>query len=159
MRTCGWKRLRSVERAPVAAVARRQSSGYEEDEIHEPPDSQASESEELPDGGARVAQTEAVHAEAAQEERVQERGDEVVARVFDAWLVPPQEFPRPGTLDAVKRCAQHLSVIYIFVHLALISNLHTAVSQLLEGRDVSIMINRISAVYKLLGKVPTEDHR
>lgn len=71
----------SVERAPVAAVAGHQSSGYEEDEIHKPPDSQASESEEFPDGGARVAQAEAVHAEAAQEERVQERRDEVVTGV------------------------------------------------------------------------------
>lgn len=73
--------MRSVEGAPVAAVAGSQSSGYEEDEIHEPPDSQASQSEELPDGSARVAQTEAVYTEAAQEEGVQERCDEVVARV------------------------------------------------------------------------------
>lgn len=81
MRACRWERLGSVERAPVAAVAGHQSSGYEEDEIHKPPDSQASESEQLPDGGARVPQTEAVHAEAAQEEGVQECGDEVVTRV------------------------------------------------------------------------------
>lgn len=71
----------SVERAPVAAVAGCQSSGYEEDEIHKPPDSQASKSEEFSDGGARVAQAKAVHAKAAQEERVQERSDEVVTGV------------------------------------------------------------------------------
>ncbi|TSR04293.1 hypothetical protein Baya_10900 [Bagarius yarrelli] len=74
-------RLLLVECAPVAAVAGRQSSSYEQDEIHKPPNSQTSESQKLPDGSARVAQTEAVHAEAAQEKGVEERGDEVVTRV------------------------------------------------------------------------------
>lgn len=152
-------RLQSVERAPVAAVAGSQSSGYEQDEIHEPPDPQASESQELPNSSARVAQAEAVHAEAAQEKGVEERGDEVVTRESNAGFIPAEEFSRPSALDAVQGRAQHLSVIHVFVYLALISDLYAAVSQLQEGCEVSVMIKRFSAVDELLRKVAAEDHR
>lgn len=87
--------LRSVEGAPVASVAGHQASSDEQDEIHEPPDPQASESQELPNGGARVTQAEAVDAKAAQEEGVQQRGDEVVTRV---------------SVETMENCtAQHIS--------------------------------------------------
>lgn len=72
---------RSVVRAPVAGVAGRQAAGDEQDEVHEPPDAQAPQGQQLPHRRARVAQAEAVHPEAAQEEGVEQRGDEVVPRV------------------------------------------------------------------------------
>lgn len=71
----------SVESAPVAAVAGHQTAGDEQDQVHKPPDAESSQGEELPHGRARVAQAEAVHPETAQEERVQQSGDEVVPRV------------------------------------------------------------------------------
>lgn len=67
--------------APVAEVAGHQAASDEQDEVHEPPDAQASQGEQLPHRGARVAQAEAVNPKAAQEEGVEQRGDEVVARV------------------------------------------------------------------------------
>ena len=71
----------SVVGTPVAVVAGHQSAGDEQDEVDEPPDAQSPQGEQLAHRRARVAQAEAVHAEAAQEEGVQQRGDEVVARV------------------------------------------------------------------------------
>lgn len=71
----------SVVGAPVAVVAGHQAPGDEQDQVHEPPDSKASQGEQLSNGGAGVAQAEAVHPETAQEEGVEQRGDEVVAGV------------------------------------------------------------------------------
>lgn len=79
--TCRLTLPASVVGAPVAVVAGHQTAGDEQDQVHEPPDSQASQGEQLPHGRACVAQAEAVDAEAAQEEGVQQRGDEVVSCV------------------------------------------------------------------------------
>lgn len=84
----------SVVGAPVAVVAGHQAASDEQDEVHEPPDAQASQGEQLPHRGSRVAQTEAVNPKAAQEEGVEQRGDEVVPRV------PAQA---PVTMLRVKR--------------------------------------------------------
>lgn len=71
----------SVVGAPVAGIAGHQAAGDEQDQVHEPPDAQASQREQLPHCGARVAEAEAVDPEAAQEEGVEQRGDEVVSGV------------------------------------------------------------------------------
>lgn len=71
----------SVVGAPVAVIAGHQAASDEQNQVHEPPDAQASQGEQLPDGGARVAQAEAVDPKAAKEEGVQQRGDEVVSSV------------------------------------------------------------------------------
>lgn len=71
----------SVVGAPVAVVAGHEAAGDEQDEVHEPPDAQSAQCQQLAHRRARVAQAEAVDAEAAQEEGVEQRGDEVVARV------------------------------------------------------------------------------
>lgn len=71
----------SVEGAPVAGVAGHEAAGDEQDEVHEPPDAQSAQRQQLPHRRARVTQAEAVDAEAAQEEGVEQRGDEVVACV------------------------------------------------------------------------------
>lgn len=73
--------LSSVVGAPVAVIAGHQAAGDEQDQVHEPPDAQASQREQLPDSGARVAKAEAVDPEAAQEEGVEQRGDEIVSGV------------------------------------------------------------------------------
>lgn len=73
--------LPSVHRAPVAAIAGHQPSGDEENQIHEPPDAQASERQQLPHGGPCVAQAEAIHSEATQEKRVEQSGYKIVSGV------------------------------------------------------------------------------
>lgn len=71
----------SVEGAPVAVVAGHESAGDEQDEVHEPPDAQSAQRQQLAYRRASVAQAEAVDTKAAQEEGVEQRGDKVVARV------------------------------------------------------------------------------
>lgn len=71
----------SVVGAPVAVIAGHQASSDEQDQIHEPPDSQASQGEQLPDSSAGVAQAETIHPKTTQEEGVQQRGDEIVSGV------------------------------------------------------------------------------
>lgn len=80
----GFTPALSVVGAPVAVVAGHQAASDEQDEVHEPPDAQAPQGEQLPHRGARVAQAEAVDPKAAQEEGVEQCGDEVVPRV-PAW--------------------------------------------------------------------------
>lgn len=73
--------LLSVHGAPVAAIAGHQPSGDEENQIHEPPDPEASERQQLPHGRPRVAQAEAIHSEATQEKRVEQSGYKIVPGV------------------------------------------------------------------------------
>lgn len=121
--------VRSVVGAPVAVVAWHESSGDEEDQVHEPPDAQAAQRQQLPHGGARVSQAEAVHAETAQEERVQQRGDEVVTRVLDAGDASSEKFSVSGTFDVGQSGADHRSAVHLLLRLA--SPPDTAVPQLL----------------------------
>lgn len=71
----------SVVRAPVAVITGHQASSDEQDQVHEPPDPQTSQSKQLPHCGASVTQTKPIHAKTAQEEGVQQCGDEVVSSV------------------------------------------------------------------------------
>lgn len=71
----------SVHSAPIAAIAGHQPPSDEEDQIHKPPDPETSQSQQLPHSGARVAEAEAIHAKAAQEKRVEQSSDEVMAGV------------------------------------------------------------------------------
>lgn len=71
----------SVVCAPVTVIAGHQSAGDEQNQVHEPPDSQASQGEQLPNRGAGVAQAETIDPETAQEEGIQQCGDEVVSSV------------------------------------------------------------------------------
>lgn len=77
----GWAALPSVHGAPVAAVAGHQPAGDEENQVHKPPDAQASQSQQLPHGGPGVAQAESIHSKASQEKRVEQSGYEVVSSV------------------------------------------------------------------------------
>lgn len=78
--SCGC-RFSSVVGAPVAVVTGHEAACDEQDKVHKPPDPQTSQSQQLPHRRARVAQAEAIHAEASQEEGVEQRGDKVVSGV------------------------------------------------------------------------------
>ena len=71
----------SVISAPVAVITGHQATSDEQDQVHKPPDSQASQGEQLPNSRAGVAQTETIDPETTQEEGVQQRGDEIVSSV------------------------------------------------------------------------------
>lgn len=71
----------SVVGAPVAVIAGHQATSDEQDQVHEPPDSQTSQCEQLPNSSAGVAEAETIDPETAQEEGVQQRGDEIVPGV------------------------------------------------------------------------------
>lgn len=71
----------SVVGTPVAVIAGHQAARDEQDQVHKPPDSQASQGEQLPNGSAGVAQAKTINAKTAQEEGVQQCGDEIVSCV------------------------------------------------------------------------------
>ena len=71
----------SVEGAPVAAIAWHQTSCDQQNQVDEPPDAKAAQGEQLANRCARVTETEAVDPETAQEEGVEQCGDEVVSCV------------------------------------------------------------------------------
>ena len=73
--------LVSVVCAPVAVITGHQAAGDEQNQVHKPPDPQASQGEQLPHSGAGVTQAEAVDPETTKEEGVQQSGDEVVSSV------------------------------------------------------------------------------
>lgn len=60
-----------VDRAPVAAITWHQPSSDKQNEVNKPPDSKSSKRQQLPNGCARVSQTEAINPETAQEEGVE----------------------------------------------------------------------------------------
>lgn len=59
--------LKSVESAPVAAVAGGQASCYQENEVHKPPDAKASQCKQLSHRSPSVSETEPIDAETSQE--------------------------------------------------------------------------------------------
>lgn len=124
-------RLMSVESAPVAVVTWRQTPSDEEDQVNEPPDAQASQRQQLAHSGTSVAQAEAVHSKAAQEEGVQQSGDEIVSGVLDARHISSEELFWSCTLNPIQCSADNRCVVHIFVHLAAKPN--TAVPHLLES--------------------------
>lgn len=99
--------MSSVVGAPVAVVAGHEAAGDEQDEVDEPPDAQPAQREQLPHGGARVAQAEAVDPETAQEEGVEQRGDEVVSRVSaqnnTTAGVPPESHSQDDKMNKLQQ--------------------------------------------------------
>lgn len=71
--------FKSVESAPVAAVAGSQASCYQENEVHKPPDAKTSQGKQLSHRSPSVPETEPIDAETPQEKWVQEGCDEVVS--------------------------------------------------------------------------------
>lgn len=66
---------------PVAAITGHQPSSDEQNQVDKPPDPESSQGQQLPDSCSSVPQTEAVDAEASQEEGVEQRGYKVVSGV------------------------------------------------------------------------------
>lgn len=70
-----------VVSAPVAIITGHQATSDEQDQVHKPPDSQASQGQKLPNSSSSVAQAETIHPKASQEEGVQQCGYEIVSSV------------------------------------------------------------------------------
>ncbi len=67
----GYSLFKSVESAPVAAVAGSQASCYQQNEIHKPPDAKTSQGKQLSHRSPSVPETEPIDAETPQEKWVQ----------------------------------------------------------------------------------------
>lgn len=61
----------SVESAPVAAVTGSQSTCYQENQVHKPPDAKTAQGEQLSHRSPSVSETEPIDAKASQEKWVQ----------------------------------------------------------------------------------------
>lgn len=59
--------LKSVESAPVAAVAGGQASCYQENEVHKPPDAKTSQGKQLSHRSPSVPETEPIDTKTPQE--------------------------------------------------------------------------------------------
>lgn len=72
---CAWKgeysHFKSVESAPVAAVAGGQASCYQENEVHKPPDAKTAQGKQLSHRSPSVSETEPIDAKTSQEKWVQ----------------------------------------------------------------------------------------
>ena len=66
----------------------------QEEDVHDPPNSQSSQCQQLPHPSPRQAETEPVQAQEAEEDRVEQRGHEVVVGVADTREPLPQECSR-----------------------------------------------------------------
>ena len=75
------KQNRSVELFPGEAVPRHGHSGQEEDDVDHPPDTDATQRQQLGHAQTAVAQAEPVHPQDAQEDRVEHDAWEVEAVV------------------------------------------------------------------------------
>lgn len=138
----------SVVGAPVAVVAGHQAASDEQDQVHEPPDSQASKSEQLPNSGTRVAQAETINPKTAQEEGVQQRGDEIVSSVFDAgYLMQGDELSGSGTFYIIESSAHNWCVVHLFLSLATPPG--AAMAHLLKSTEVAYMVYGILTVDEL----------
>ena len=66
---------------PVAVVLGVEAARHQEDDVDQPPDAHAAQGQQLSDGGAGLAEAEAVEAEEAEQDGVEERRQEVVVRI------------------------------------------------------------------------------
>lgn len=66
-----YSHFKSVESAPVAAVAGGQASCYQENEVHKPPDAKTTQGKQLSHRSPSVSETEPINAETSQEKWVQ----------------------------------------------------------------------------------------
>ena len=96
-----------------------------------------------------------VKAEEAEEDAVEKRGHEVVVGVADAGETVPQEGSWPGALDAVQHPAARLALLHLLPPLAPV--LEAAMSHLVVGRLVALVIVRFRALEELAGQEVTRD--
>lgn len=68
---------------PVAPVFGHEIASSQQNNVNNPPNSNASYREQFTDSGSRVSQTEPIHTEEAQQERIQKCRCEIVTRVSE----------------------------------------------------------------------------
>ena len=73
----------------------------QEEDVHDPPDSEAPQGEKFADPGASEAETEPVQSQEAEEDAVEEGRHKVVVGVADAGKSSPEENSGSGALNAV----------------------------------------------------------
>lgn len=146
--SCGLLSL-SVVCAPVTVIAGHQSTGDKQNQVHKPPDSQASQGEQLPNRSPCVAQAETINPETAQEEGIQQCGDEVVSSVFDARYILSEELSGSGTFYVIECSAENPCVVHLFLGLATPPDA-TNMFHLLIGSVVACVIHRVLTVDELL---------
>jgi hypothetical protein len=69
---------------PIGVVGRHQLAVDEQNDVDEPPEAESAQCDHLADRDADVTQRVAIDGEQAEEDRIEERGQEVVRRVLDA---------------------------------------------------------------------------
>lgn len=130
------------ERDPVRIIVRVEMSSDEEEDVHHPPNAKPPQSEELPHPGACEAETESVQSEEAEEDAVEEGGDEVVVGVADAREASPEEDPGPGALDTVQNSTASLGLLHLLPALA--SVVEAAVRLVVRGLVTSVVQRRVA---------------
>ena len=96
-----------------------------------------------------------VKTEESEKDAVEECGHEVVVGVADAGESVPQEGSRPRTLDAVQHPAASLTLLHLLPPLTPV--LEAAVSHLIVGRLVPLVVMRLCALEELSGQEVTRD--
>ena len=124
-------------------------SRHQEEDVHDPPDAEAAEGEQLADPGASEAQTEPVQPQEAEEDAVEEGRHKVVVGVANAGKSSPEENPGPGALDAVENTTAGLGLLHLLPPLT--AEPEAAVS-LVVGRLVAPVVQRLLALQELSGQ-------
>ena len=122
----------------------------EEEDVHHPPDAQSSKCQQLAHPSPREPETEPVEAQEAEENTVEEGGDEVVVGVADAGEAVAEEGAGARALDAVQHAAARRGHGHLLPALAAVAQ--AAVPQLGEGRLVALVVVRLGALQELLGQ-------
>ena len=128
----------------------------EEEDVHHPPDAESPECQELAHPGACEAETEPVEAQEAEENTVEEGGDEVVVGVSDAGKAAPEEDPGTRALDTVEDPAAGLRLLHL---LPALSSVPEAAVGLVVGGLVASVVHWRVALEELPGEEVAGDER
>ncbi len=135
---------------PIATVLWLKLSRDYEHNVDDPPHSQAAQRQKLAHGGAGLAQAKPVQADEAQEDGIEEGGQEVVVRVSHAGVSGAQEGSLPAALDAVQRAAADRGALHLLP--ALSAKVQAAVAELQFGGGVAGVVYRLVTLQKLPGQ-------
>ena len=119
----------------------------QEEDVHNPPDSQTSQCQQLPHPSPRQPQTEPVEAEEAEQDAVEERGDEVVVGVADAGKPFPEKCSGSGALNTIKDTATRGGLLHLLPPLTPVPE--TSVTHLGVGGLITLVIEGLRTDEKL----------
>lgn len=86
-------------KGPVAVVQRGQLASKQKYDVDEPPDANASQSQQFTNASGYEPEREAIDAEKSEEDRLEECGDEALARVFKTGLVVTHKLSASKTIN------------------------------------------------------------